>query len=217
MTLACAPAHAGGRPNGSTRDWFGQFGGGWAFPQGDLGNVADDDWTISGGAMYWPSDWRFGIVIEAAYVDFELSRSAINALNDAIAADPANDGFISGGDMDSWQLGLNGIWSIGPTNRGFYLTGGIGWYNTSAQVTQEGLVYYPPICSPWYWWCIPGGVGQGTFIVGHQSSDEFGWNAGAGYGFETRSGQFYVEAKYVEIQTDPETSTYLPLTIGFRW
>jgi hypothetical protein len=97
VTLLSAPAWAGGRPDDSSRSWFGHIGGGWAFPSGDSGDVLDDDWTFNGGAMYWPSDWPVGLVIDGSWVDFDLTRSAINSINDAIDQDPNNDGSISGG------------------------------------------------------------------------------------------------------------------------
>lgn len=218
ITLVAAPTLAGGRPDNGSRDWFGHFGAGWSFANGTTADVVDDDWTLSGGAMYWPSDWPIGLSIELAYTDFDLSNSAIQRINDAIDQDPMNNGSVSGGGVDYWQLGLNGIWSLGQDrSRGLYLTGGIGWYSVTGQVEDVGLVYYPPICDPWFWWCYPGGVGPGTFIVGKRSTDEFGWNLGAGYSFDTNSGQVYVEAKYTQIQWGDENIEYIPLTIGFRW
>ena len=218
LCLVSSSALAGGRPDGSSRDWFGFISGGYAFADGKLGDIVDDDWTIGGGAMYWPSEWPVGISIEAAWVDFDFSNAALNALNDAIDADPNNSGSVTGGGAQTWQLGVNGTWSLGEASaNGFYLTGGVGWYHVDASLTQDGLVYYPPVCSPWYWWCLPGGVGPGTFLVGSETSDNFGWNLGLGYSFRTSSGQVFVEAKYVQIQTSNENSEYIPLTIGFRW
>jgi hypothetical protein len=84
-------------------------------------------------------------------------------------------------------------------------------------VTDEGLVYYPPICDPWFWWCYPGGVGPGTFIVGKRSSDEFGWNVGLGYSFPNTGGRGYVELRYERVEFASESIEYIPLTIGYRW
>lgn len=156
-------------------------------------------------------------MFEGAYTELDLSSGTINAINDAISQDPNNDGSVSGGSIDTFQLSVNGIWSPGDPSNGFYLTGGIGWYHVGGEVTQNGLVYYPPVCDPWFWWCYPGGVGPGTFVVGSVSSDEFGWNLGAGYSFNTYNGQFFVEAKYHQIQFEREDIEYIPLTVGFRW
>jgi opacity protein-like surface antigen len=215
-----SPANAGGRPDGTSRSWFGQIGTGWAFPTGDSGDFLDDDWTIGGGAMYWPSDWAIGIALDVNYAEFDLSSQAISDINDIINQDPANEGQITGGSVENWQFALSGIWSLGPqTDSGLYLTGGISWNRLTGRVTDTGLVYYPPICDPWYWWwCIPGGVGPGTIIVGKRDSDEFGWNIGAGYSWKTMSGgKIFVEARYQQITVGDDNLDYIPLTVGYRF
>ena len=217
-TLALSTASAGGRPDDSGRDWFGYIGAGYSFTSGATADVLDDDWAFSGGAIYWPSHWPVGVSLDVAYSDFSLSSSAVQAINNAIDQDPNNDGDITGGGVDYWQVGLNGIWSLGQDNsKGLYLTGGIGWFHVEGRVEDVGLVYYPPVCDPWYWWCYPGGVGPGTFIVGKRSTDEFGWNLGAGYSFDVTNGQVFIEAKYTQIQWGEENIEFIPLTIGFRW
>lgn len=216
--LLTTTAGAGARPDDTSRDWFGFFNLGWAFPQSDTSDVLDDDWTLSGGAMYWPSDWPVGLVFEAAWSELDVSSSAIGAINDAIESDPNNDGRIDGGDLETWQLTANAIWGPGGDN-GFFLTGGVGAYHLSGVLTQTGLVYYPPFCDPWYWWwCFPGGVGTGNIVRGSASSTEFGWNVGLGYAFPIRNGQVFIEAKYHEINTDNSRNvSYLPVTIGMRF
>lgn len=220
FATAATSASAGGRPDGSSRSWFGQIGTGWAFPTGDSGDFLDDDWTVGGGAMFWPSDWPVGITLDVNYAEFDLSSKAVNEINDIIDQDPSNQGQITGGSVENWQFALNGIWSLGPqTDSGLYLTGGISWNRLTGQVTDTGLVYYPPICNPWYWWwCVPGGVGPGTFIKGKQETDEFGWNIGAGYSWDTGGGgKVFVEARYQQVQVGRENLDYIPLTIGYRW
>jgi hypothetical protein len=97
----------------------------------------------------------------------DLSNQSIRAINEAIDDDPNNDGQITGGDFESWQFGLNGVWSLGASKSdGLYLTGGVSWNDVTGRVTETGLVYYPPVCDPFYWWCYPGGVGPGNVVVG---------------------------------------------------
>ena len=79
-----ATASAGGRPDGSSRSWFGQINTGWAFANGDSGDFLDDDWTLGAGAMYWPSDWPVGIGFDVNYWKTDLSSNAIRAINDLI-------------------------------------------------------------------------------------------------------------------------------------
>lgn len=216
--VVVADAHAGGRPDSSSRNWFGYIDGGYTFATGTTSDFLDDDWTIGGGAMYWPSSWPAGIALDINYWRMDLSGQAIQDINDAIDSDPMNSGEITAGDFDNWQLGLNGIWSLGADDSsGFYLMGGVSWNSVTGTVTENGLVYYPPICDPWLWWCIPGGVGPGTFISGEQSSDEFGWNVGLGYSFPNTQGRGYVELRYQRIEFENDSIEYIPLTIGYRW
>jgi hypothetical protein len=143
-------AYAGGRPDSSSRDWFGHINGGYAFATGTTSDFLDDDWTIGGGAIYWPSDWPLGIALDVNYWQMDLSSKSIQAINDAIDDDPLNSGRISGGDFENWQFGLNAIWSLGSDQSdGLYLTGGISWNSVTGQVTDEGLVYYPAGMSVW--------------------------------------------------------------------
>ena len=216
--LVGANAYAGGRPDSSSRDWFGEINGGYAFATSTTSDFLDDDWTLGGSAIYWPSSWAVGIALDVNYWQMDLSNNSIQAINDAIDADPGNTGQITGGDFENWQFGLNAIWSLGSDQSdGLYLTGGISWNSVTGRVTDEGLVYYPPICDPWFWWCYPGGVGPGTFIVGEQSGDEFGWNVGLGYSFPNTEGRGYVELRYEWIEFEGESVEYIPLTIGYRW
>jgi hypothetical protein len=218
VAVSSSVAQAGGRPDDQSKNWFGDFSGGWAFPEGNSGDILDDDWTISGGATYWPSDWAVGINFGVGYSKLDISDDAIRAINAAIAADPNNSGTVDGGDIESWQFTINAIWGPGSESNGLYFTGGVGAYSLDATVTETGLVYYPPFCDPWYWWwCYPGGVGLGSIVAGSDSTTEIGYNLGLGYSLEAGDGQFFIEAKYHLIDTETDELTYVPLTFGFRW
>ena len=217
--LASAAALAGGRPDKSYKDWFGHFAAGYSVASGDIGDIIDDDFYVNGGATYWPENWAAGIDLDLSWAEYDISSSAIRAINDAIASDPGNSGSVTGGDVTDWSFSVNAIW--GPNTGGsvgFYVIGGVGVDYLEGQITDNGLVYYPPICSPWYWWCVPGGVGPGTFIVGKTDSWEFAWNAGLGVDFELGSGStVYLEAKYHVVETDRASSELIPLVFGIRW
>jgi len=219
--LVDTEARAGGRPGTVAHDWFGNINGGYAFTTGTTSDFLDDNWTVGGGVMYWPSSWPAGIALDINYWQMDLSSESIRAINDAIDTDPNNDGLVTDGDFETWQISLNGIWSLGADpNKGLYLLGGISWSNVTGTVTEEGLVYFPPSCDPWFWWCYPGGVGPGTILVGEQSSDELGWNVGLGYSFGNigiTMGQVYLELRYQRVEFENESLEYIPLTFGYRW
>ena len=121
--------------------------------------------------------------------------------------------------MNIWSLSANTIW--GPDTKGsvgFYLTGGVGIDFLEGRITDNGLVYYPPICDPWFWWCIPGGVGPGTIVKFQEDATEFSWNLGVGVTFDTNRGsQIFIEARYKTAETDPRSTEYIPVVVGFRW
>jgi opacity protein-like surface antigen len=217
-TLSTGSSWAG-RPDKTWKNWFGHLAGGWDVASGDFGNIVDDTWTLSGGATWWPETSPVGLDIDLAWQDFDVSKDAIRRINEEIGTDPGNDGEINNGDVSIWSLTTDVIWSPNTQSKvGFYLVGGIGVYRLEGQLTSQGLVYYPPICDPWLWWCYPGGVGPGTIIEERETATEFGYNAGIGINFELASGsQVYVEAKYHAIQTDNRTTEYIPVQVGFRW
>jgi len=218
LALVCAwnPAEAGARPD-KGKDIFGHLATGWLMPEGDFGTVTDDDWSLNGGVLYWPEDWAIGLNFDLAYSKSDLKRSVVNAINQQLMGMGA--GSITGGHAEIWGLNANGVW--GPDTNGpigFYLTAGVGLDYVQGKITDNGLVYYPPICDPWLWWCIPGGVGPGTIVVLSEDTTEFSWNAGVGVTFELSSGsQIFVEARYETIETSPRETEYIPVVVGYRW
>ena len=79
-------------------------------------------------------------------------------------------------------------------------------------------MYYPPVCDPWFWWCVPGGYGPGTVVRAKESTTEFGWNVGLGVTHRLSGGsELFFEAKYQVIETDRISTEYIPLNIGIRW
>jgi len=71
VALLGSSALAGGRPGETERNWYPEFSGGWGFAQGDTDDVLDDDFTISGGALFWPGDWKAGIELKLAFASFD--------------------------------------------------------------------------------------------------------------------------------------------------
>lgn len=217
VLVASVGADAGPRPDKDWKNFFGHISGGILLPQGDLDDIVDEDFYLSGGFLYWPTDWALGLNVDLAYSDTDIKSSVIQAINDELAGMGA--GSVAGGDVQVWSLSANGVW--GPDtdgNVGFYLTAGVGLDYIEGRITDNGLVYYPPVCDPWFWWCIPGGVGPGTIVVSSRDTTEFSWNVGAGVTFETGSGsQVFIEARLKTAETDPRSSEYLPLVVGFRW
>ena len=217
ILLVSGSASAQPRPDKSWKNWFGHIDGSFTLAQGDAGDVLDDGFSLGGGATYWPEDWKIGLVLDLDYTEFGISGSTIRSINNAID-DAGGEGMLTGGDVNLWSLTVNGTWSPSDTGSGFYVIAGVGAHHVEGRVRETGLVYYPPICDPWFWWCRPGGIGPGSVVVGSTSSTEFGWNAGLGWAFEVGTGsQLYLEARFHSVNSSPLGTEYLPLTIGYRW
>ena len=219
LALGATSSTLAGRPDKSWKNWFGHVAAGWGFQQGDGDEVLDDGFYINGGATYWPDSWPIGLDLDLAWSQYDVKSSALRELNDAIE-DTGQGRPITSGDSDIISLTANGIWSPGSGSFGFHLTGGIGAYYIDTGVNTTGTFYYPPICSPWYYWCVPGGVGPGTVALASESSTEFGWNVGVGIDFEVGSSgsQLFVEIKYHQFELDNgATTSYAPLVVGYRW
>ncbi len=184
-------------------------------PQGDAGDVLDDGWSLGGGAMYWPETWPVGLIFDLDYNQNDVSREAIDFINSQLEPD---QGSIDAGDLENWALSLDATWSPSDTGSGFYLIGGVSANFLEARLKNDGLVYYPPICSPWWWWCIPGGVGPGTIVRASESATRFGYSVGVGWAFEVGLGsQIYVDVRYQVIETSASSTELVPITVGYRW
>jgi len=218
LLLAASSASAQTRPDKTWKNWFGHLDASYTLAQGDAGDVLDDGFSIGGGATYWPEQWKIGLVLDIDYTEFDISNSTIRDINQAII-DGGGSGTVNGGDASLWSATINGTWSPSDAGSGFYIIAGVGLYDVDARITEQGLVFYPPICDPWFWWCVPGGVGPGNVVRASTSSTEFGWNAGIGWAFEVgdSGSQIYIESRYHSVETSPLATDYLPLTIGFRW
>jgi hypothetical protein len=217
FVLASSGASAQARPD-SPKDWFGHFSLSYTQPESDVSDLLDDGYTLSGGATYWPEDWPVGLVFDLAYTDFDMSSSTIREINDRID-ESGGSGELTGGSVDVWSLTIGGTWSPSDSGSGFYLLADVGVHSVEGRVEETGLVYYPPICDPWFWWCSPGGVGPGTAVVASDRQTAFGWEVGIGWAWEVSlsGAQVFIEASYQTIETSPVSTSYLPLTIGYQW
>jgi len=217
LLLTVSVATAQPRPDKEYKNWFGHFSGSWVMPQSTAGDVLDDGWKLSGGATYWPEHWPVGLVFDLGYSDMDISSDAIRRINNAIE-NAGGEGKINSGDYDDWSVSVNATWSPSDNGAGFYIIGGVGVDFVEGRIKQTGLVYYPPVCDPWFWWCYPGGVGPGSIVVGKRSSTEFGVNLGIGWAFRVGlDSQLFIEARYYTIDTSPKSTEMLPITIGYRW
>jgi len=192
----------------------GHFGGGVAFPLGDIGDALETGWTLSGGATFWPKpESSIGYRVDFGVDWFDIDESVLRQID----TDPGV-GFDAADDGDAWVWRLTGdvVWKPAHGNKmDFYVLGGAGVYYVQANLGEVGYVpgYW---CDWWYGWCYPTLV-PGEYTIQDQSSWEWGLNAGLGVSFNLQSGgEFYIEAVYQWVDT-PKAAAWVPLTIGGRW
>jgi opacity protein-like surface antigen len=111
---------------------------------------------------------------------------------------------------------------------------GVGIYYRPVTVTTPGIGFVPGFCSPWYYYCQPGGFVAVDNVVGDRSSTDFGMVFGGGINFrvsDESSAFFEIRYHYIwgpeinpgEFTTLTGTNTinangqFLPITFGVRF
>ena len=117
-----------------------------------------------------------------------------------------------------WSTTLNGTFRLNPDGAMvFYVSGGAGYYKRNIQITQNALVYYPPIWDPWWGW-VDGGWGPGEAITGHREANALGGNIGAGFDLEIDNGaSLFVSAEYHFAPMDGVDMQIIPILFGVRF
>lgn len=186
--------------------WHGYVLGGYSQPTGNANNLLQGGWDIGGGALYRPAGSPLGLRLE-------LNYSANNATNQTLAQGAQDTGLaVTGGWADLWSLTANAELRF-PFGRGVYgyVVGGIGGYYAQINIQGYGYGY---ACYPWWPYCY---AGTG-YVTAYNDVTKFGWNAGAGVSWALRNGMtMFVEARYNQMQTSPQTLEYVPITIGVRF
>jgi opacity protein-like surface antigen len=193
------------QPDKPWKSWFGQISVGYSAPVGDASDVLDGGWTLQGGATYKPETWPLGVWIEGAYANNDVKRSILDEV------------MVGNGDMDMWSITAGGSWST-KGKVSFFINAGLGIYMREVTLTDPAVGFVPPTCSPWFYWCSPGGFVPVDQVVAQDRDTKGGVNLGIGLAFALGSeSQIYIEAKYHYMNSDPEPTTWIPIVVGFKW
>ena len=136
----------------------------------------------------------------------------------------------NGGHAHIWSLTLAPVLDLMPdSTNSIYVTGGGGFYRKVTSFTDPVLSQY---CN--YFYC---GVYTTDVVVGHFSSNQGGWNVGAGFTHRV-GGQYsdsrmklFAEVRYLDVLTPAVTTEpnglgttsvgagtkLVPVTFGIRW
>jgi len=218
------PTGAGGQADSPQKGWkhnMGdhlalEFGGGFNAPEEDSSYITwGGNFTVGAGADF---NKHLALLVEYQFIDDKLPGALI-----------AETG-ASGGDAHIWSFTLAPVIDLFPKAKNdLYITGGGGFYRKVTSFTNPELELY---C---YYFCEEG---YANAVVGHFSSNQGGWNIGAGY--ERRLGGMYndsktklfAEARYLYVDTPAAQglspnglgavgvgagTTLIPVTVGVRF
>lgn len=194
-----------------------EAGGGFNAPTG-----ASSPYITWGGNFNLGAGYKFSpflsLLAEYQFIDDKLPGALI-----------AQTG-AQGGHAHIWSLTLAPVVDLFPhSTNSIYVTGGGGFYR---KVTSFTNPVYTQYCD--YFYCYPG---VANVVVGHFSSNQGGWNVGAGYSH--RLGGLYgdgrmklfAEVRYLDVLTPAVTTQpnglgtttvgagtkIIPVTFGVRW
>jgi hypothetical protein len=193
------------------------FGGGFNAPTNDSSPYITWGGNFSLGAGY-QFDPHLSLMAEYQFIDDKLPGNLI-----------AETG-ASGGHAHIWSATLEPVIDLFPKgSNDLYVTGGGGFYRKVTSFTDPQEEEY---CD--YYYC---GIETVNVVVGHFSSNQGGWNVGAGY--MRRMGGMYhdsrmklfAEARYVDVMTPASAiapnglgvaavgsdTKLIPVTVGVRW
>jgi hypothetical protein len=150
-----------------------EAGGGVSAPAGDKSYITwGGQFTVGGGLNF---NKRFGTLIEYQFMD--------NKLPGAIIAETG----ATGGHAHLWSVTLDPVFDLFPkSTNDVYVTGGGGFYRKVTSFTDPQESQY---CD-FYYGC---GYYTSNVVVGHFSSNQGGFNIGAG--FQHRVGGMYGDGK----------------------
>jgi hypothetical protein len=176
-------------------------GVGAALPTGDWRNVSKDGYDIHAHLGWFPGASVFGLRLEGDYV-------AMGGRETDCSGCPGAKEF---------AVGLDAVLRFpldrkSPVNPQFYVLGG-GGFDWFSDFTPYRTTERPPQT-------VTGGkntyTGTGSVVrstTGIDDSQLWHWDVGAGI----QLGKFFIESKYVAINTDNKSSAYVPVRIGINF
>ena len=209
--------YGGGGKRGFLHNWAFEAGGGFNAPESNSITYGGQ-FTVGAGLNF---SKRIAGLIEYQFLDDKLPGYLISEAG------------ATGGYAHIWSFTFDPVIDLMPkATNDVYITGGGGFYRKVTSFTDPEETEY---CDYYYGYC---GIGTTNVVVGHFSSNQGGWNVGAG--FQHRMGGMYgdsktklfVEARYLEVLTSPvkgitpnglnETTVaadtkVIPVSVGLRF
>jgi opacity protein-like surface antigen len=201
MALACLGAGTAAAQSA----WGGNFALGYSWPLGTLSDKVSGNIAFAAGLRYAPEQWPVGLRFEFQWNEFDPKSEILDQFR------------VGGANASIWSITANLEWNRRVARRwGYYLIGGVGYYERELQLTDPGAGFVT-VCDPWWGICYPVLVPVET-VVGSYSDGAWGLNGGGGVYFPmSRASEFYIEARYHWIDNDNGSTQFIPLMFGFRF
>jgi opacity protein-like surface antigen len=201
------------------------LGGGYTATLSKAGDYLGDGYNVNFGVTINVTE-AIGIQAEYSFTGLGQKQITLDVSPEPGAPGVPTDFF---GDMNMQYGDFNLI--VKPHTQGKarpYLVAGVGVYYRPIKVTTPAVGYVPPVCSPWWYYCYPGGFVPVDKIVGSRSSTDFGMDIGGGVDVAlSDAASFYIEARYHYIwgptytdQSGAEQKAngqFFPITFGVRF
>src|SRR5262245_17793680 len=209
-----------------------QIGAGYTWALSDVRDYLGDGFNFNIGVT-WEASPTIGI--EGLYGFNGLGEKDFTLPLLATPVDAAGVPTQFTGDMNM-QFGTTSLVVKSPSRsrvRPYGLTG-VGIYYRPVTVTTPGVGFVPGFCSPWWYYCVPGGFVPVDNVVGERSSTDFGMVFGGGVNIAASdAASVYIEFRYHYIwgpeinPTEAQTLSgvtarkangqFLPFTVGIRF
>ena len=202
-------------------------------------------WALSNVSDYLGNGYNFniGVTWEASRMFGLEGLYSFNGLGTKDFTLPVSATPVTGGVPTQFSADMNMqygtasliVKSPEPARVRPYGLAGMGIYYRPVTVTTPGVGFVPGFCSPWWYYCVPGGFVPVDNIIGERSSTDFGMVFGGGVNIAASdAASIYLEFRYHYIwgpEINPgaaaasltgTTATkangqFLPFTVGVRF
>jgi hypothetical protein len=194
---------------------------------------------IAGGGMNAPTEdssayitWGGNLTVGAGqHINSHLTLLAeYQFIDDKLPGRIIAETGATGGNAHIWSLTLDPVYDFNPKgHNSVYVTGGGGFYRKVTNFTDPQPTQY---CT--YYYC---GIAYQNVTIGHFSSNQGGWNVGAGFAhrfggmYADSKMQLFAEARYLDVLTPEVNSSpnglgttfigsdtkVIPVTVGVRF
>jgi len=203
IILGAPPLPSGGSDN----HFIGRyFAGGYTIAAGEAANLLDNGWNMGTGFQ-----WRLPPGPVSLRLGVEYSHN--KATNQLLGQGPEpNRTQINNGFSELFSTDLDAIYHI-PLSRSinsYVMAGGGG---AVRRISLTHTVGASPFCNSWAGFCDTGSQ-RGDVLLNSDKTGRWEWNAGVGLRFSLGGEDaFFVEARYVEVETPVPTRSF-PIRVG---